>query len=92
LRVDFHIDEISPRFLLPAEPFHEPGIALRAGVLTSDIWVDDLVTYLRGREDGFGMKLCDFHRSATIRRALIIDFHAQRENPAVIRVAIENPA
>ena len=29
---------------MPAESFHKPGIAVRAGMLTSNIWVDGIIT------------------------------------------------
>ena len=45
--VHLDVDEFTPRFLVPGESFHEPGVAISAAVLAAPVRIDDIVLHPR---------------------------------------------
>jgi len=58
-RVDLDVDELAPGLGVRGEPLHEPGVAVRAGVLAPGVGVDDPGVDLRLREDALCLDFAD---------------------------------
>lgn len=69
--VDLDVDEFAPGLRVTGDPFHEPGVAVGAGVLAPGIGIDGPGMDLRCREDAlcldfpYGQR--HFHVSAAVR-------------------------